>query len=442
VSAAVPELPQAVVPAKAPAPPAARPRFARPLHWAFVLVTLVAVAAVVGFILRQAGGAATRSDRPVAQARKGEFLVIVSCRGELVAGQSIVIAAPTKVPDLRVTWLAEQGSTVKAGDPIVRFDESGARRQLSEKEATLNQSQASLDQAEAEAGINVERDNLEIADARNAVEKARLDVSKAEIVSALQAAEYKLDLRLAEEKLRVKEAAARLNKASGESKVASLRSQRDKNKAEVDLTRERISRMVVTAPAAGLVAMMMNYSRGWVNAAPFRVGDNVWPGSTIAEIPDINTLQMKARLEEMDRGRITVGQAAKVVLDPFPEKPYSSKVMRVSPLVEQNFEWPPSRNFRAFASFDQVDQRLRPGMNGRLDVVVDRIPDAISVPAKAVFTRNGRPVVLIPAGDGLKAVEVAVVARNPDEVAVKGIEAGATVALIDELAEKKAGDKK
>jgi hypothetical protein len=85
-----------------------------------------------------------------------------------------------------------------------------------------------------------------------------------------------------------------------------------------------------------------------------------------------------------------------------------------------------------------MDGRLRPGMNGRLDVIVDRIPDAISVPAKAVFTRNGQPIVLVLSDKGLKPVDVAVVARNPDEVAVRGIAAGAAVALTDDLA----GDQK
>jgi len=269
------------------------------------------------------------------------------------------------------------------------------------------------------------------------VERARLDVAKAEIVSAIQAKEFKLDLGLAEEKSRVQEATLRLNQASSASKIASLKTQRDKSKVEVDITNKRIAQMTVVSPSEGIVTYLMNYSQGWVNARPFKVGDNVWPGSAVAEIPDLNTLHMKAKVEEMDRSRVDLGQQARVVLDPFPERQFAGKVVRVSALTEQNFEWPPSRNFRAFASFKEADPRLRPGMNGRLDVVVDRLTDAISVPAKAVFTRNGKPVVLVAAGKGLKPVDVVVVARNPDEVAVKGIQAGVSVALTDDLAAEK-----
>jgi HlyD family secretion protein len=68
-------------------------------------------------------------------------------------------------------------------------------------------------------------------------------------------------------------------------------------------------------------------------------------------------------------------------------------------------------------------------MNGGMDIIVSRIPDAISIPSKAVFTRNGKPVVYLAAESGYRPVEVEVIARNPDEVAVTGISEGSDVAL-------------
>jgi macrolide-specific efflux system membrane fusion protein len=80
---------------------------------------------------------------------------------------------------------------------------------------------------------------------------------------------------------------------------------------------------------------------------------------------------------------------------------------------------------------ENPDSRLRPAMNGQMDIVVNRIPSAISIPAKALFTRNGRPVVYASSGRGYTAIEVDVLARNPDEVAVKGLSAGTQVALVE-----------
>ncbi len=66
-----------------------------------------------------------------------------------------------------------------------------------------------------------------------------------------------------------------------------------------------------------------------------------------------------------------------------------------------SFEWPPQRNFIAYAPIVKPDARLRPGMNGSADIVVRHIPNAISVPSKAIFTRNGKPVVYVAEGQAL-----------------------------------------
>src|SRR5437899_9846431 len=148
-------------------------------------------------ILRRAQAA---SDLPVAPARKGEFLVIVRCRGELKARRSVQLTAPVNVPNLQIVWMATSGAPVTSGDTVIRFDPSSARQQLQEKEAGLRQAQATLDQALAQQRITIEQDKLDLAAARYELERARLEVSKAEIVSALQGEQSRIDLGLSEQK--------------------------------------------------------------------------------------------------------------------------------------------------------------------------------------------------------------------------------------------------
>ena len=61
-----------------------------------------------------------------------------------------------------------------------------------------------------------------------------------------------------------------------------------------------------------------------------------------------------------------------------------------------------------------------------MDIVVNRIPNAISIPAKALFTRDGKPMVYVASQGHYRPVEVEVQARNPDEVAITGVPAGAS----------------
>jgi len=115
----------------------------------------------------------------------------------------------------------------------------------------------------------------------------------------------------------------------------------------------------------------------------------------------------------------------------LPELPIEGKITSISPLAELGTEWPPTRNFRAYAALQGTDARLRPGMNGGMDIIINRIPNAISIPAKAVFTRDGKPIVFVANQGHYTATPVQFLARNPDEVAVSGIPAGALVALAD-----------
>ena len=130
--------------------------------WKRVLVALLILTAALsaGYQLR---GPKEGQKLPTAQARRGEFLSFVRCRGELVARRSTPIVAPLNVPELRVVWLAPTGEQVRAGDTVVRFDPSSAQRQIAEKEAALEEAATKLAQAQAEEGITAEQDRLDVA---------------------------------------------------------------------------------------------------------------------------------------------------------------------------------------------------------------------------------------------------------------------------------------
>lgn len=375
------------------------------------------------------------SDIPVAQARQGEFLAIVPCRGELKANRSMQIYAPF-IPNLRISWMAPAGEFIERGQPAFRFDSSTAQQELIEKQAALRQAQASLDQATAQARITAEHDQADLVDAQYQVELARIKTVNNEFLSRLEAESNEIDLGVAQQKQRVQEATIEQHRVSNEAKVASLRRQVEAAQADVDRTQRRLGQMELPAPLSGYFIVNSNYTQGTTNAQPFKVGDSVTALTTLAVIPDMSSLMMDVSVEEIDRGRIAVGNAVRVRVDSVPELTIQATLTQISPLAELSLEGTISRNFRGYAALPDPDPRLRPGMNGSMDVIVDRIPEAITVPAKAVFTREGKPIVYVSHGGDFAAVEVEMLARNPDEVAVKGIPGDALVALVEPKAEE------
>ena len=400
----------------------------------FLRLFLVALASslCIWGIWRARRGSAAGDSIPVAQARAGEFTVLVHCRGSLVAGHSIQLAAPVDIQDLQIVWLAPPGSEVKAGQPVIRFDPAKSQQEMREKAVALEQAQASLEQAQAEARIAADQDRLDLASAQFDREKARLEASKKAIVSPMEGEKSEVDSGLAERKVRVQKATEQLHEKSSGAKIASQTRLRDEARAEVERARRRLTSMELKSPINGVVSYLSNRTQGWANSQPFKVGDHVYAGLAIAEISEMNTLQMESKLDEADRGRVSVNREVLVHVDAFPEKTFAGKIAAISPLTEQDFtEWPPTRTFRAFAVLREGDKRLRPGMNGAADVVESRLAQAIKIPAKALFTDQGKAIVYQKTKDGYQQRAVRVRARNTDEIAVDGIAAGSSVALAD-----------
>ena len=399
--------------------------------WALRLFILLVLAGA-GFGVYRFRSAQTGPVLPTAPVRKGEFLVLVRCRGLLRATKSAGIYTPV-VPNLRIGWLATAGEEVQQGDVIVKFDSSTAQQQVMQKEAQLRQSEATLEQAVGQGKITAQQDQTDLSDARFAVERARVQANLAEIESRIKGAQLRVDLGIAEQKLKAQEATVALHEASTRSRIASLTRQRDQVKADVEITKARIAQMELKAPSSGLLTFNLNYSgvMSSAEARPFKVGDNTGSGMVLGQIPDLSTLEMDAKLEEADRGRVSLQQDVIVRIDALPELLIPAKISHVSALAELSNEYPYNRSFRASAAIAKPDKRLRPDMNGGMDIIISRLPGALSVPAKALFRRAGKPILYLAENGRYRAVDVEILARNPDEIAVSGVPEGSTVALVD-----------
>jgi len=323
------------------------------------------------------------------------------------------------------------------GAPLIRFDSSSAERDLIQRRAAAERARASLDQAVAEAIAAAAHDQRDLNDARLGVELAELDTADSDFVARLDAERGRIDLGVARQKLRQLEAEVTQRAASRESKLASLRRQFEAAEAWVRIVEGQIARMEIQAPIAGFAIYSANRSSlaAQVSGAqqPYRVGDQVPTGMNLATIPDLSSLLIDATVEEIDRGRMRVGDEVVVRIDALPDVSIPATLTAIAPLAEMSLD-SRTRGFHVYALLGtRSDPRIRPGMNGTLDVVTARIPAATIIPAKALFTRQGKPTIYAVSADGFQPVDVEVLARNSDEVAIKGVDADAQVALVDPL---------
>ena len=369
---------------------------------------------------------------PTLDVKRGEFIDSIQFRGEVKAMKSVTISAPAEAGDLQIIKIAADGTQVKQGDVVVEFDKTKTEQDLAQHRSTLKSAQAEIDQAKAQARLTEEEDVTAVKKARFDVETAKLDASKQEIVSKIEGAEANLKVADSEQKLHEVEekltADRAVNKATIESKVeASKKAAYDVQRAENALTK-----MMLPAPAAGMISLISTWRPG--GEAPFKPGDRAWPGAPIAELPDVSTLRVSARADETERGRLALNETVSAQLDAIPDRQFTGKIEQISTIATIDFSagWPIPRNFNLVIALDQADARLKPGMTAQLTVVVDRVPDALTIPVEASFQKSGQTVAYVWQGSKFQERVIEVGRRSRDRLLVaKGLSAGDRVALKD-----------
>ena len=395
-----------------------------------VLAIVVAIAGVSG-----AFGRGDALEVPTTAVIKGEFIDYMQVRGEVKAVRSIPLTAPSSAGDLQILELAKNGTNVKKGDVVVKFDPVPVQRTHAEKLSELKQAEEEIGKTEAQSRIQEQQAQTDLVKARYDVQRAELDATTQEFLPRLEGEQKVVALASARERLREADRKLKALRDVARAEVASKKQKRDKARLDVQQAERQLGALALVTPVDGVVAIMPNW-RACCPPPEFKAGDRAWPGQIIADVPDLATMRVTARLEEAERGRMQPGQKVVVRADAVPDRELTGKIGDISTLARIDFSnWPPQRNFDLIVQLDQTDPRLRPGMNTTVRVAVDRVPDAVLIPVRAVFEKDGRSVAYVARPRGGWDERVVQVARRGQEqlVVKEGVKPDERVALKDPI---------
>jgi RND family efflux transporter MFP subunit len=372
---------------------------------------------------------------PTLVVTRGDFIDALHFRGEVKALKSVSMVVPADAGDYQILKVVSDGSPVKQGDTVVEFDKTRVEQDLAQYKSTLKSAQAEIDQARAQARLTEEDDLTALMKAKYDVESAKLDVSKQEIVSKIEGGEAKLKLADAEQKLIEAQQTLKSDRASGHATIEGKIKASQKAAFDVKRAEHSLNSTTLKAPISGMISLVSV----WHNSgpAPFKAGDRAWPGAPIAELPDISSLRISARVEETERSRLAPKQPVTIHMDAIPDRDFSGKIDHISTIATSDFSggWPFPRDFDINIAFDQTDQRLKPGMTAQLTVIVDKVSNALTIPAQASFQKSGQTVAYIWTGSKFEERVIEIGRRSGDRIlVVKGLQPDDRVALADPTA--------
>ncbi len=417
----------------------------RVILWGVLAAILVGGVAVVA-AARRSSVVASEGEIPVGLVKRGDMELKVVVTGELRATHTVTLAAPPVGGGaLQITRLSHTGVPVKKGDIVIEFDPSEQRYKLDQNRSELLQADQEITKAKADAAVLAAQDKVALLKDRFDVRRAELDVQKNELVSAIDGKKNQLALEQAQRVLAELEQDIQSHTESGQATIYLAQEKRNKAKLAMDQAQQNIDKMHVPAAIDGLVSIEKNRdaSGGFffdgMTLPDYREGDQVEPGSSIAEVIDSREVEIVCKINERDRSNIKAGQPAEIEFDALPGQVFKGTVKTVGGMsIKQFWDTDMGGQFETTIQLANSDARLRPGLTAQVVIRGEEKKDALYVPRLALFLKDGKRVVYVKSGNGFEPHEVKIQSESESRTAIEGLNAGSEVALVDPTAPRKA----
>lgn len=303
----------------------------------------------------------------------------------------------------RVVYLgAREGQRVKAGDLLLRLEDSEYRASMTHAESAFEAAQASA----REACLSAELATKELT--RNQELRRQGIVSD----SVLDQITNQRDA-----------ARARCEALTAEARRA---------EAAVAVAKANFRRTELRAPFDGMLVELTTEIGEWVSPSPPAV-----PIPPVADILDAESIYVEAPIDEVDAGRLLAGYPVRIRLDPFPDQSFPGHLIRVAPFVRDIEGQNRTVDVEVELDDKQFARTLLPGTSADIELILQARDKALRVPTHTLL--DGDRVLLIE-GKKLMARDVKPGLRNWEFVEItSGLKEGDRIAVSLDRAEVKEG---
>lgn len=367
----------------------------RSRKWLVLLVTVLVIAAAGYWVFQSRNVSANVNEKDLITAQRVDFPLIVSASGTLEALRSVDVSAPQlrRFRRFKLMRMVEEGTKVTEGDFLMELDTSEIAEQLRSTTADFQRVQENRQKQRSDSDIQLRNQMLSLEQAKANLEKLEVKMSsQVDLVSGIEIEETRIQRDAAKKNVEFLEKKVEYMKKSGQLDLQILLSNERHYRDRMDDLMDAMDLCTVRAPVDGVVI----YERqGFENEAA-QIGDYVYGQRAVMQIPDLSSIRAHVQVDEVDAGKVKVGQDANIAVDAVQGRTFGGKVVSIGTMLKQVSPDRAQRVIDTYVELDDVDAKLlRPEMNLKAQIHVGEYSQVVVVPLSSIQERNGRSFVQV-----------------------------------------------
>lgn len=221
--------------------------------------------------------------------------------------------------------------------------------------------------------------------------------------------------------------------AQAESKFQTAKRRYEMQLAKKEDLERQLKACVIRAQQPGLVAYGdLNANSYYRYNEPIEEGANVRLRQTMLTIPDMSQMGVRLNVHESQVKRVRLGQRALVRVDAEPGKTLEGRVAELAVLPDSSSTryTPNVKVYPCTIHIDGAHDWLKPGMNAKVEIIIDQLADVLFVPVQSIEVENDRHFCYVNTGSRLERREISTGVFNDEFIEVRaGLQPGEEVAL-------------
>ena len=350
----------------------------------------------------------------VSQAVKGEFNDYIRISGRVLPMTTIQLSP--QEGGMVQSILIEEGSTVKAGDPILILSNDNldlqilnSEAELAEKENILRNTQIQMEQQKLDVRQNELEYGTQVERLQRAYEQQKA-LYEDKLIAKEDYLKAKEDYDLAIKKYALIRERSRQDSLYRGTQIDRMEESLENMLVNMTMIRRRKDNLIVKAPIDGELGLL-----------DVVLGQTVASGAKIGQINSVGVYKVEAQIDEHYIDRVVAGLEATFERQ---GETYSTVIRKVYPEVREG-------KFKADFKFDgEQPDNIRSGQTYYLNLQLGQPEEAVIIPRGTFYQKTGGKWIYVVNKDGNKAVkrEIRIGRQNPQYYEVlEGLEPGEKV---------------